>query len=51
MGPAVVRGTTVSDAAASGLSEQPDMDTPMMRKMLKTMKIIAERSMHNDSSG
>jgi hypothetical protein len=41
----------LAGAAASGLSEQPVMDTPKMRKMLRAMKIVFEWSMHNDYSG
>jgi hypothetical protein len=54
-GPVVAWVATVSDvlpeAAGSGVSEQPVMDTPIMRKMLSAMKIVAEWFMHNDYSG
>jgi hypothetical protein len=46
--PAVVAGATVSDTAGSGLSEQPVMDIPMIRKILNTRMIFGWFSMHND---
>jgi hypothetical protein len=45
-GLAVVAAVREPEAAESELSEQPVMDTPMMRKILKTMNIFAERCMH-----
>ena len=54
-GPVVAGMATVADvlpeAAVSGLSEQPVMDTVAMRKILSAMKIVAEWFMHNDYSG
>ena len=51
-GPAVVVATPVPDVLSpvSELSEQPVMDTPIMRKILSARKIFAECSMHNDYS-
>jgi hypothetical protein len=51
-GPAVVVVATVADVLPeSVLSEQPVMDTPIIRKILNARKIFVQCSIHNDYSG
>jgi hypothetical protein len=49
-GPEIVVAATVVGGVESVFSEQPDIDTPIIRKKLKTMKIFMKRSMHNGYS-